>query len=167
MLDRFQAAAEAVGTTVKRFSSSKGAVDYLAELAGGSGVSRSALPPEIAADCAVLPLLPPETTAEARLCISSARAGIADTGSLLMELTDPAERGATALPVLHAVFLRATDIVPTLSELAHELERLLQAAGPAYLSITTGPSRTADIERVLTIGVHGPKELHVLIIEGA
>jgi L-lactate dehydrogenase complex protein LldG len=41
----------------------------------------------------------------------------------------------------------------------------LHAQGkPSYFSWVTGPSRTADIERVLTIGVHGPRELHILIV---
>lgn len=167
MLDRFQTAAEAVGTTVKRFSTLERAAAYLHTVADGSATSRSRLPPEIAAACADMPHLPPERGAEARLCISFARAGIAETGSLLLEVTDPTERGATALSVIHAVFLRAADIVPSLADLAGELEQMLAAPGQAYLSITTGPSRTADIERVLTIGVHGAKELHVLIIEGA
>lgn len=167
MIERFQAAAEAVGTTVKRFSSLKGATSYLAELAGDSATSHSRLPAEITAACAGIRFLPPGREAEARLCISFARAGIAETGSILVEVTDPAGRAATALPVIHAVVLKAASIVPTLAHLAGDLEKALGAPGPAYLSITTGPSRTADIERVLTIGVHGPKELHLLIVEGA
>ena len=166
MLDRFQAAAEAVGTTIKRFSSLEGTGEYLRELAGDGIICRSHLSPEIRTACSGLTFAPPDRASEARLCVSAARAAIADTGSLLLEVTDPADRGATALPLVHAVYLFASAIVPTLADLTELLEQALAAPGHAYLSITTGPSRTADIERVLTIGVHGPKELHVLLIEG-
>ncbi len=94
------------------------------------------------------------------------RAGIAATGSLLLELADPYERSATALPLIHVVFVKGSTIAPDLYALHELLAQELASAKTAYLSITTGPSRTADIERVLTIGVHGPKELHVLVLEG-
>jgi L-lactate dehydrogenase complex protein LldG len=100
------------------------------------------------------------------LCVSFARAGIAATGSILLEISDPKERAATALPLIHAVFLKASTIVADLYALQNILAEGLSSSGTAYLSLTTGPSRTADIERVLTIGVHGPKELHVLVLEG-
>ena len=64
--------------------------------------------------------------------------------------------------------LPAAAIRPGLNEAA-ALLRELERAGHRYVSLVTGPSRTADIERVLTIGVQGPKALHiiVLIAEGA
>ena len=108
----------------------------------------------------------PDKFADTRLCISFARAGIATTGSLLLELADPQERSATALPLIHAVFVKGSTIAPDLYALHELIARELAAAKTAYLSITTGPSRTADIERVLTIGVHGPRKVVAVLLSG-
>jgi L-lactate dehydrogenase complex protein LldG len=167
MIDLFQESAEAVGSVIKRFVSVADAVSYIKELAGDAPVGASYLPPEIREAFAGMVFAAPEELADTRLCVSFAQAGIARTGSLLLELADPRERGATALPLLHVVFVKGATIVPDLYALRERLNQGLNSAKTAYLSITTGPSRTADIERVLTIGVHGPKELHVLVLEGA
>lgn len=164
MLDRFTAAAEAVGGVVKHFVALSEAMAYVGSLGTGGSVSRSFLPPEIAGN---LPALPPAPSpAEAHLCLSWARAGIADTGTLLLDFRDPAGRAASGLAPVHAVFLRESTVVPDLHAVHDLLKEALSAPGGGYLSLTTGPSRTADIERVLTIGVHGPKELHILVLKG-
>lgn len=162
----FSIAAEAVGSVIKRFSTITEAIPYLQELADGGKICSSALPAELDGQLPGLALSDLSAAADATLCISFADAGIAATGSLLLQLHDPAERAATALATKHAVFLRSRTIVPTLRDLSPTLKAQLSGAGAAYFSITTGPSRTADIERVLTIGVHGPKELHILLLEG-
>ena len=59
--------------------------------------------------------------------------------------------------------LPRSKIQPDLMTLEKELGRLMKEPGN-YLAFITGASRTADIERVLTIGVHGPQELHILIM---
>lgn len=161
----FSIAAEAVGSVIKRFSTITEAIPYLQELADGGKICSSALPAELDGQLPGLALSDLSAAADATLCISFADAGIAATGSLLLQLHDPAERAATALATKHAVFLRSRTIVPTLRDLSPTLKAQL-SGGAAYFSITTGPSRTADIERVLTIGVHGPKELHILLLEG-
>jgi L-lactate dehydrogenase complex protein LldG len=156
----------AANAAVRNFSTSNELSSLLQELAAGGSICASTLPGDLEAHLAGLVVSDRSTAADATLCISFAEAGIAATGSILVQLTDPAERAATALATKHAVFLRSSSIVPTLRDLSASLKAQLLGAGPTYFSITTGPSRTADIERVLTIGVHGPKELHILLLEG-
>jgi L-lactate dehydrogenase complex protein LldG len=90
-------------------------------------------------------------------------AGVAETGSVLCaDETLPARLlGMLADSVF--VLLSISDIVPSLDEMGDILSRKV-GDGSRYLSMVTGPSRTADIERVLTIGVQGPKVLHILAI---
>lgn len=166
MREKFTVAAEAVGTVIKQFSTVAETTLYLQQIAAGGSICASTLPGDLEAHLADLVLSDLSTAMDATLCISFAEAGIAATGSILVQLTDPAERAATALATKHAVFLRSASIVPTLRDLSSSLKAQLAGIGPTYFSITTGPSRTADIERVLTIGVHGPKELHILLLEG-
>ncbi len=165
MCDRFRLAAEAVGAVIKHFSCIGEARDYLMGIAGGGAVSCSTLPTHLR-DALAIDASGTAVPADAVLCISRAEAGIAATGSLLIDLKGPEGRAATALAPIHAVFLDPTTIVPTLYDLGERLNRMLTSGDQAYFSLTTGPSRTADIERVLTIGVHGPIELHILMIEG-
>ncbi|HOI18188.1 MAG TPA: LUD domain-containing protein [Geobacteraceae bacterium] len=165
MIARFQAAAEAVGAVVRRFSSVADAAAYVLQISGPA-IAASHLPDDIRRALAGFTFAPPEEHRNAPVCVSFATAGVAATGSLLLELSDAVERSATALPPIHMAFLRASAIVPDLPSLTGAIDSLLSSRPHAYLSLTTGPSRTADIERVLTIGVHGPKELHILILEG-
>lgn len=89
-----------------------------------------------------------------RLGVTNALVGLADTGSALEadEALHP-----SLLPEIHIVILKSKDIVPSLPDAIH----LVKDKNAAVF--ITGPSRTADIEMTLTIGVHGPKELHVFV----
>jgi L-lactate dehydrogenase complex protein LldG len=166
MVYQYTEAAEAVGATVKRFSSMTGIRGYLQEQIGAEKVAVSALPDEYAALRDEFPQALPGEYPSTRCCLSVARAGIARTGTLLLDLGDPTGRSATALALIHLVLLKESAIVSDLGSAAPLLEAYLESGTTAYISLTTGPSRTADIERVLTIGVHGPGELHILIQEG-
>jgi len=93
-----------------------------------------------------------------------ADAGIAETGTLLLDSKSEELRLSTMLCEVHVCVLRRSALVAT----SYDAEPLLQAItkqGPAYVAFVTGASRTADIERVLAIGVHGPLELHILLLE--
>jgi L-lactate dehydrogenase complex protein LldG len=95
-----------------------------------------------------------------------ARAGIAETGSLLMAEDALAPRLVEMLTSVCVAVLPVSAIIPSLDEAGDVLARL-ERDGHRYLSFVTGPSRTGDIEMVLTVGVHGPKALHILILEDA
>ena len=98
--------------------------------------------------------------------VARAARGIAATGTCVVETDDEATRLETMLPEISVLLLRKGDIVPDLPDIAPYL-RARQADGKvSYTSFITGPSRTADIERVGAIGVHGPLELHVVLLEG-
>ncbi len=73
-------------------------------------------------------------------------------------------RLATMLAETHVAVLPVSRLRPDSLALEAEMRRLMDSP-PSYLAFITGASRTADIERVLTIGVHGPQELHLLILE--
>jgi L-lactate dehydrogenase complex protein LldG len=96
----------------------------------------------------------------------TARAGIAETGSLLLAENGLAPRLLSMLTDVCVVLLPVSAMVATLDE-AGALLTQLERDGHRYMSFVTGPSRTADVEMVLTVGVHGPKALHILILEDA
>jgi L-lactate dehydrogenase complex protein LldG len=92
------------------------------------------------------------------------KAGVAETGSVLLADDSLAARLLGMLADICVVILPETSVVRDLDavgELIAELDR----QGHRYLSMVTGPSRTADIERVLTIGVQGPKVLHIVVLQ--
>jgi L-lactate dehydrogenase complex protein LldG len=69
---------------------------------------------------------------------------------------------ASLIPLVHIALLRSADISPSLSHwVAEHPEAARQTSNLVFV---TGPSRTADIEQVLNLGVHGPKHLHVVLL---
>jgi L-lactate dehydrogenase complex protein LldG len=103
--------------------------------------------------------------ARAGIGITGADYAIADTGTLVL-LTDGSKpRTVSLLPPVHLAIVKESNIVCNINELFIILKDKLDAGEPvpSCMTFITGPSRTADIELNLTLGVHGPKELHVII----
>lgn len=90
---------------------------------------------------------------------------MADTGTVVLESTDEEVRLATTLPELHFVIVDPDKILPDNLAAAVPMTAMHNGTEPCFVAYITGPSRTADIERVLTIGCHGPRELHILMVE--
>ena len=92
--------------------------------------------------------------------------GIAETGTLILRSDSEDIRLATMLAEVHVAVLEQAHILPDMEAAEPYLNAILMDASPSYTALITGASRTADIERVLAIGVHGPQELHILIHTG-
>ncbi len=98
--------------------------------------------------------------------VTPAFAGIAETGTLMLLSGSGGPTTLNFLPDNHIVMLRASQIVGAYEE---AWARLREAYGPGILprtvNLITGPSRTADIEQTIQLGAHGPRRLHILVIE--
>jgi len=95
--------------------------------------------------------------------ISGVEFGVAETGSVCQDGYAIESRLVSSLPPLHVAFLDSNLIVPGIIEAFEAISRVFDRG---YISLITGPSRTADIERVLTIGVHGPSRFVVVAVDG-
>ena len=93
-----------------------------------------------------------------KIGLTGCAAGIANTGTVIL-LDEGETLTASLLPEAHLVILRASQLVADLPE------ALAQTRGAANAVLVSGPSRTADIEMTLTIGVHGPKEIIVFLVD--
>ncbi|HEY8561983.1 MAG TPA: lactate utilization protein [Pyrinomonadaceae bacterium] len=103
----------------------------------------------------------PEFLFESDLGVTGAQWAIAETGTLVLESESERHRLASLVPPVHVCLLEAGNVRQTLGEVLE----ILQARLSRTVTFVTGASRTSDIELTLAIGVHGPGELHVLLID--
>jgi L-lactate dehydrogenase complex protein LldG len=96
--------------------------------------------------------------------VSRARFAVAETGSVAVIGDELQPRLATMIVPLHVVVVDEQRVVPSLDEAGAEIEAAM-TSGTRYVSLVTGPSRTADVEKTLAVGVHGPREVCVVLVE--
>jgi L-lactate dehydrogenase complex protein LldG len=94
--------------------------------------------------------------------VSYAAFGLADTGSVVL-LSSQEPRGRSLTSWVHVTVVREDAILPDLAALFEALGADL----PSSVAIVTGPSRSADIEQRLAVGVHGPGEVHIVVVPPA
>jgi len=105
--------------------------------------------------------LKPTLVHDAEAGITAAKGGIAETGTLILWPSVAEPRLMSLLPPLHIVVVEAATLV---DNLAQAVTGWAQGGMPTNALLISGPSKTADIEQTLAYGVHGPKELMVLIV---
>lgn len=107
----------------------------------------------------------PAVAALADLGVTAPVAGLAATGTLVQDSAVDGGRAASLLPRVHLAVIRASTVVASTTEVLRLLGdgRTL----PSNLVLITGPSCTGDIEMILTLGVHGPVRVHIVVLDGA
>jgi L-lactate dehydrogenase complex protein LldG len=100
----------------------------------------------------------------ADLGITSADWAVAETGTLALSSHPGQGRVVSLLPATYLAILEPSQIVPDLFDLFARLEEQ-KLSLPSNVALVTGPSKTGDIELKLTTGVHGPGDVHVLVVE--
>ena len=101
--------------------------------------------------------------------ISGANAVAAETGTLFIIENEGNIRLSTSAPPVHIALVGMEKLVPSLSDAFKVSEvtwRYANYTVPSYVSLVSGPSKTGDIEKVTTYGAHGPKEFHVIFLDG-
>jgi L-lactate dehydrogenase complex protein LldG len=107
----------------------------------------------------------PEPFFAADIGVSGVKYLIAETGTLVVEAQATEPRSLTLLPPVHIAVVHQSQILPDLFDLFDREEWRNDQALPSCLTLITGPSKTGDIELKLVTGVHGPGELHVVLIK--
>ncbi|CAG0986753.1 hypothetical protein PHYC_02066 [Phycisphaerales bacterium] len=97
--------------------------------------------------------------------VTDVQGAIAETGTLVCCSGPGRARGLSLVAPIHLAVVRRSDIVPDLVDLG--VMRASEAALPSSVVLITGPSKTADIEGILITGVHGPREVHVVLVNDA
>ena len=91
---------------------------------------------------------------------------IARNGSIMLSNANMAGRRLSIYPPVHIVLAYTSQLVPDLKDAFKLIKQKYGAQVPSMITTVTGPSRTADIEKTLVLGAHGPKELFVFLLDG-
>ncbi|MGA2416172.1 MAG: lactate utilization protein [Candidatus Sulfotelmatobacter sp.] len=179
VFETFKVRAEAVNAEVHRFPQKDEALAFIVKFLNDAGVRDA---PEAYAVWAACPFLDGfdrrqistqvpgltfdvnrEVSAQAKVGISQLDWAIANTGTLMQDAAPVDRRLVSTLPLIHIALVRSDRIVPDLPAALTKI----RPTHTNYISFITGPSRTADIERVLTIGVHGPEKLVIVFYDSS
>jgi len=101
--------------------------------------------------------------------ISGANLAVAESGTLVLVSNEGNARLVTGLPPVHVALVTVEKFVESLEQAITLIKGLVASSSgmklTSYVSFITGPSRTTDIEKQLVLGVHGPRELHIIILD--
>lgn len=168
MLARFLQEAQALGAETFVAGDATAAREYLQRLAvekgGEAVVTRRPTVESLGLSGPHLHLQGTFPAADATFSVTEADYALADTGTLVLFSTAGEGRTLSLLAPVNATVVPASRILSSLAELFAREPAIAQRS--SALVFVTGPSRTADIELTLTVGVHGPGEVHIVVIRG-
>jgi L-lactate dehydrogenase complex protein LldG len=176
MYEQFKTRAEGVSAEVYRFGTRAVALDFIVGFLQREGLADEPKSHALWAESPFLdgidrqPLtsvaglkfeVTRDLAADARFGISQMGWALADTGTLVQDSSAIEQRLVSSLPTIHIAIAPTSGLLPDLPTLLTRLH----PKDSGYIAMITGPSRTADIERVLTIGVHGPERLVIVFCD--
>ena len=91
---------------------------------------------------------------------------VSRTGTMVLSTANESGRTTSVYAPIHICIAYTNQLVYDLKDALQLLKEKYKGRLPSFISFATGPSRTADIEKTLVVGVHGPKEVFVFLIEG-
>jgi len=102
---------------------------------------------------------------DSQVVMTGCEALVARLGSIMVSTGQLAGRQIFVYPEIHIVLAYASQLVPDIKDALTRLRKKYEPKMPSMVTLITGPSRTADIEKTLVMGAHGPKELYVFLLE--
>ena len=177
LLAEFREKAEPLGVTVIRVGSQADVAPAVVDWANSLGAETVLVSTEVThqvpaiagalktSGLRVAPSTSPEATRDAPLGLSLGRLAVAETGSVLLSEQSLDDRSVGMLTLAHVTICPTNALVASLDDAVPMLRQLALATGSALSTLVTGPSRTADIERVLTVGVQGPGKVMTLFVD--
>jgi len=105
----------------------------------------------------------PETAASANAGITEMKWAVAELGTLVQYCEDVNERLCSSFTPIHIALVQTSTLLPDIMSALITIKN--EPRIPGFVGFVTGPSRTSDIERVLTIGVHGPEQLIAVFVD--
>lgn len=106
-----------------------------------------------------------ENLFEADASVTGCEFLIARTGSIMLSSAQPNGRTASVYAPVHICIAFMDQIVYDIADALKKAREKFGDKPPSFLTLATGPSRTADIEKTLVVGVHGPKEVYLFLVE--
>ncbi len=173
-VERFRQALEAVTGRCLVVKDEAGAAEALRQIAeqrnsqrvavsdsplAGRVINLAALPAEVLENASA------EELFDCDLGVTGAQWGVAETGTLVLESDAERHRLASLVPSAHVAIIESRNVRQTLGEVLQAINERGEGRLSRAVTFITGPSRTSDIELTLAIGVHGPAELYVVVIE--
>lgn len=152
--DRFVGAGGQVAHAADIPAARRFVTELLQEIGGGAVALGAGVPPDMVPDVVR------ERPARAAVGVSMARGAVAETGSLILDARDG--RAVQLLPPVHVVLVPSRGMFATLAD-------ALAAVGadlPSAVGLHSGPSKSADIGKILVTGVHGPGRVVALLVDG-
>jgi L-lactate dehydrogenase complex protein LldG len=167
LLPRFKERAEGLSSTVDAVASPAEVPAAVRRYLSGNALPlKGACWPELAQlpwSGAGLQMQPRPANGEDKVGVTGVYCGIAETGTLMLLSGERTDLATSLLPDTHIAVVRASRIVRSLED-GWDLLRREHGRLPRQVAFVSGPSRTADIEMTLVLGIHGPYRVHIILV---